>query len=129
MPPRPSASPTVRLAVRLTALAMFAASVALTLSVWNQTGRLPDTRAPSEALAAMAVQPAEAPADDPFAELGMNDAAGAPKPIDNHFRLGLIPGLSSWGDTPAAATLLLPSFVLTMLVFVFTRAPKVQPAA
>jgi hypothetical protein len=64
------------------------------------------------------------PTDDPFAELGMNDAAGAPKAVENHFRLGIIPGMSSWGDTPAAATLILPSFVLTVLVFVFTRAPK-----
>lgn len=124
MPPRPPASPAVRLAARLVALAMFASSVALTLSVWNQTGRLPDTRAPSAALAAMTGQAAATPTDDPFADLGMDDAAGAPKPVENHFRLGIIPGMSSWGDTPAAATLILPSFVLTVLVFIFTRATK-----
>jgi len=114
--------PRARLFGRLLALAMLGVSAALTLSVWDQTGRLPDTRAPSIALAAMTPLPAAD--EDPFAGLGMDDAAGKPKEVENHFRLGLIPGMSSLGDTAAVSTLMLPPLVLTVVVFVVTRKPK-----
>lgn len=109
-----------RILARLTALGMLAASALLTLTIWDQTGRLPDTRAPSEALAKMAEETAE----DPFAGLGMDDAAGKPKEVQNHFRLGLIPGMSSWKDTAAVSTLMLPPLVMTVVVFVATRKPR-----
>jgi hypothetical protein len=114
--------PRARLFARLLALAMLGISAVLTLSVWDQTGRLPDTRAPSAALAAMTTP---TPADeDVFAGLGMDDAAGKPKEVQNHFRLGLIPGMSSTRDMAAVSTLMLPPLVLTVVVFVATRKPK-----
>lgn len=109
-----------RLLARLAALAMLGASAALTLTVWDQTGRHLDTRAPSEALAHMATQAEE----DPFAGLGMDDAAGKPKAVENHFRLGLIPGMSSWRDAASVSTLTLPALVMTVMVLVATRKPR-----
>lgn len=111
-----------RLVARLLALAMLGVSAALTLSVWDQSGRLPDTRAPSAALATMTTSPAAD--EDVFAGLGMDDAAGKPKEVQNHFRLGLIPGMSSWGDAAAVSTLMMPPLGMTVLVFVATRKPK-----
>lgn len=112
----------MRVLARLLSLAMLAVSAVLSLAVWDQTGRLPDTRAPSAELAQMAEPNKDA--DDPFAGLGMDDAAGKPKAVENHFRLGLIPGMSSWRDMAAVSTITLPSLVLTVMVFVATRKKK-----
>lgn len=111
----------MRVLARLLALAMFVATAALALAVWDQTGRMIDTRAPSAELAKMAA-PKES--DDPFADLGMNDAAGKPKEVDNQFHLGLIPGMSSWRDSASVATMVLPSFVLTVVAVLATRKKK-----
>ena len=56
--------------------------------------------------------------------LGMDDAAGKPKEVQNHFRLGLIPGMSSPRDMAAVSTLMLPPLVFTVVVFAATRKPK-----
>jgi hypothetical protein len=94
---------------------MLAVSVALSLSVWDQTGRKPDTRGVSPELEAMKAKVDEA--EDPFAELGMDK----PKEVDTQFRLGLIPGFSSTRDAASVATLAFPSFLLTVFVFAATR--------
>ena len=114
--------PRACLVARLCALAMLGASAALTLSVWDQSGRLPDTRAPSAELATMTTEAATE--EDPFAGLGMDDAAGKPKEVQNHFRLGLIPGMSSLRDAAAVSTLMVPPLAMTVLVFMATCKPK-----
>ena len=118
--------PRACLVARLCALAMLGASAALILSVWDQSGRLPDTRAPSAELATMTQEgaPGAAAEEDPFAGLGMDDAAGKPKEVQNHFRLGLIPGMSSWRDSASVSTLMVPPLAMTVLVFLATRKPK-----
>ena len=108
----------MRLIARLLSLAMLAVSAALALSVWDQTGRKPDTRGVSPELEAMKAKADQA--EDPFAELGMEK----PKEVDTQFRLGLIPGFSSARDVASVATLTLPSFILTVFVFAATRRRK-----
>lgn len=111
----------MRLFARLLSLLMLAATTVLALSIRTETGGEFDTRAPSQALAEMKQETAE----DPFADLGMNDAVGKPKDVENRFRMGWIPGMSSLGDSASVATLILPSLVLTVVVFVATRKRKV----
>lgn len=108
----------MRLIARLLSLLMLGLSVGLALSVWDQTGRKPDTRGVSPELEAMKAKGDGA--EDPFAELGMEK----PKEVDTQFRLGLIPGFSSVRDTASVATLVLPSFILTIFVFAATRRRK-----
>ena len=109
----------MRLLARLLALAMLALTTAQALSVWDQTGRKPDTRGVSPELVAMKAQAEKT--EDPFAEtLNMEK----PKEIDTQFRLGLMPGFSSARDAASVATLVLPSFVLTLAVFIATRRRK-----
>lgn len=112
----------MRLLARLLALAMLALSAGLSWTIWDQTGRKPDTRAVSPELVAMKAQGEKA--EDPFADLGMEK----PKEIDTQFHLGLIPGFSSANDAASVATLVLPSLVLNVVVFLSTRRPKSKTA-
>lgn len=109
----------MRLVARLLALAMLALSAWLSWSVWDQTGRKPDTHGVSPELVAMKAQADKT--EDPFvSELGMDK----PKEVDTQFRLGLVPGFSSGRDAASVATLVFPTLVLNVVVFLATRRPK-----
>lgn len=112
----------MRLFARLLALAMLALSAWLSWSVYDQTGRKVDTHGVSPELVAMKAQADKT--EDPFAEIGMEK----PKEVDTQFRLGLVPGFSSGRDAASVATLVLPTLVLNVVVFLATRRPKSKAA-
>lgn len=107
---------------RFIALACFLLTLGLTLSLRHATGGALFTQLPQESLAKMQ----EAPAEDAFAGLGLNDLAGEPTKVDNSFRFGLLPGGpgSYLAESVSVLTISGPALLLFVLTLVFTRRSR-----
>lgn len=96
--------------------------VALSVTLWDATGRASFTQIPSAALAKMA---AESKAPDAFADLGMNDKAGEPTKVDNSFKFGLFPSGTgnNFADAASVATTAGPALLIVLVSCLMARTP------
>lgn len=96
---------------------------ALSLALWDATGRASFTQLPSAQLAKMEHASAT---PDVLADLGMNDKAGEPAKIDNGFRFGLFPaGIgNNLADAVSVASVAGPALLTVLVAGLLAKSPK-----
>lgn len=98
---------------------------ALSLALWDATGRASFTQIPSAQLAKME-HASSTP--DVLADLGMNDKAGEPIKIDNGFKFGMFPAGTgnNLADAASVASVAGPALLTILVGGLLARAPRPQ---